>query len=405
MKTLLLTTALIASATAATAQSTIHGLNLRLGEAYSSNTAGFVAGYIQGAPTTDNLFGLDYDASATTIWGLNYDTAGYGTYDPVTNVYIEQGLTALTPQGITGLAAHPNGTTWYATNYNGADSELWTGDVTTGTFTMTGIIATGIIIDIAVSAGGDVYATSISDNSLYSVDAGTGVGTLLGALGPIINFAQGMDFDWSNDTLYATLYTGGGVGEFVTLDLTTGAVLTTEATTSLNAEMMMTIEVPSGGGGPGTPFCDPNENNSTGVPTNMTAAFGSGSGSDLTLNSNDGPPSQFGYFLVGTAVNDPGIMIPMSNGRLCLLLGGGNSLGRYNVGGSQFNSLGRFDAAGDLINQVGTSASGAGYDVPTTVPIAGSPQITSGSTWHFQLWHREAAGQSNFSNGLSVTFP
>ena len=160
-----------------------------------------------------------------------------------------------------------------------------------------------------------------------------------------------------------------------------------------------------GGSGPGVPFCNPNENNSTGVPTVMTANFGSGTGSDLHLDSSDGPPSQFGYFLVGTASSEPGIMIPNSNGRLCLQLGGGASLGRYNVTGGQFNSLGQFDASGDLQNNVGTSGTGAGYDVPTTVPISGSPQIMSGQTWHFQLWHREAGGQSNFSNGLSVTFP
>ena len=156
--------------------------------------------------------------------------------------------------------------------------------------------------------------------------------------------------------------------------------------------------------GGGATFCDPNENNSTGVPTVMTGMTGGSVGSGLHLDASSGPPTQFGYFLVGTGVNDPGIMIPNSNGRLCLALGGGQSLGRYNVSGGQFNSLGRFDAAGVLQNQVGTSSTGSGYDVPTTVPISGSPQIMAGETWHFQLWHREAAGQSNFSNGMSVTF-
>ncbi|MFT4648363.1 MAG: sulfatase activating formylglycine-generating enzyme, partial [Glaciecola sp.] len=56
---------------------------------------------------------------------------------------------------------------------------------------------------------------------------------------------------------------------------------------------------------------------------------------------------------------------------------------------------------------VSTSTSGTGFDVPDTV--AGSPAvITYGSTWHFQVWHRDtpsSSGASNFSNGLSVTFP
>ncbi|HPF13737.1 MAG TPA: hypothetical protein PLJ12_05680 [Planctomycetota bacterium] len=53
---------------------------------------------------------------------------------------------------------------------------------------------------------------------------------------------------------------------------------------------------------------------------------------------------------------------------------------------------------------MGTSGVTSGYDVPNTVPITGSPTIVAGSTWHFQLWHRENGGASNFSNGLSVTF-
>ncbi len=32
------------------------------------------------------------------------------------------------------------------------------------------------------------------------------------------------------------------------------------------------------------------------------------------------------------------------------------------------------------------------------------PSIMFGETWHFQLWHREDAGESNFSNGLSINY-
>ena len=159
-----------------------------------------------------------------------------------------------------------------------------------------------------------------------------------------------------------------------------------------------------GAGGTGTPFCSPNENNSTGMPTVMTASFGTGVGSDLNLDAAQGPPNQFGYFLVGTGVNEPGIMLPNSSGRLCLLLGSGNTIGRYNISGTQYNSLGRFDGAGNLINQVGTSLAGSGFDVPTALPLTNLPQIMTGQTWHFQLWHRDIGGLSNFSNGLSVDF-
>ncbi len=157
-------------------------------------------------------------------------------------------------------------------------------------------------------------------------------------------------------------------------------------------------------GGTGMAFCDPANNNSTGLPTRLMGDLSAPSGSGLHLEADQGPTGQFGYYLIGTAATEPGIMLPNSAGRLCLQLGEGNSIGRYNVTGTQFNSLGSFDGSGAHQNLVGTSSVGSGFDIPTTVPILGSPTILPGSTWHFQLWHRENGGASNFSNGLSFTF-
>ena len=152
-------------------------------------------------------------------------------------------------------------------------------------------------------------------------------------------------------------------------------------------------------------FCDPAENNSTGGPVTISGAFGTGVGSNLHLDAAGGPDTEFGYFLVGTA---PETMspLPISNGFLCLSTTGGNVFGRYNVTGP-LNSIGAFDMNGDLVNAVGTSVSGLGYDVDSTIPLGSNPMITSGDTWHFQLWYRDGAagvGSSNLSNGLSVTF-
>ncbi|MEZ5975152.1 MAG: hypothetical protein R3F33_13175 [Planctomycetota bacterium] len=162
----------------------------------------------------------------------------------------------------------------------------------------------------------------------------------------------------------------------------------------------------SGSGGCGTPsyvsFCDPMNPNSTGQPTVISAAFATGVGSGLHLEAAHGPPTQFGYFLVGTGFSEPGLNF--GNGRLCLAVGAGSQIGRYNVAGA-LNSVGQFNASGVLMNFVGTSTVGSGYDVPSNLPLTGNPSIASGDTWYFQLWHREAAGQSNFSNGIIVTFP
>ncbi len=150
-------------------------------------------------------------------------------------------------------------------------------------------------------------------------------------------------------------------------------------------------------------FCDPMHPNSTGLPTRIHGSLGTGVGSGLHLTSTQGPPNQFGYYLVGSGTSSMGTT-QLGNGWLCLAVSGGNSIGRYNVVGTINNSFGQFDANGDLINIVGNSTTGMGFDVPASLPLPGSPMIQSGSTWHFQLWHREDNGESNFSHGLSVAF-
>lgn len=154
----------------------------------------------------------------------------------------------------------------------------------------------------------------------------------------------------------------------------------------------------------GTVFCDPASANSTGSPAQLSAFFGSGVGSDLHLDMIDGPPMEFGYFLVGTTIQEPGL--PVGNGTLCL--DPANPLGRYNVFGTDRFSLGQFDAFGVMQNGAGTSIVGSGFDVPTTLPLPGDPMILSGETWHFQAWYRDTpagAGASNLPNGVSVTWP
>ncbi len=409
MKQALSFAALMATMPIAAAQSPIVGIDLRgTDHTFTSDDADFLNNWVAGPNTTGQVvYALDFDATATTLYGINYNTSEYGTLDVTTGAFTTLGTTNLPLASARGLTAHPNGTDWYVIADAGSDNQLWVGDITTGVFTSVGITAISqSLIDIACDSQGNLFAHSITDDNLYSLDPVTGAETIIGPLGADINFAQGMDFDWSTDTLYATLYTGGGTGQFVSLDTTTGGILTTVATDFLNAEMEMAVQVAAGADpGVGTPFCDPMDVNSTGMSTQMTASMSAPGGSGLHLEAVNGPVSEFGYFLVGTAPDDPGLVI--SNGRLCLSITGGNVFGRYNVTGGSFNSIGAFDASGVMQNLVGTSSVGSGYDVPSTVPIPGSPTISAGSTWHFQLWHRDTpagAGASNFSNGLSVMF-
>ena len=144
-------------------------------------------------------------------------------------------------------------------------------------------------------------------------------------------------------------------------------------------------------------FCTPAEINSDGMRTHMFATPGSGIGANIRMTGIDGPVGEFGYILVSDATNN-GLII--SNGRYCLT----GSVGRYNIPGGALNSLGQFDTDNLFINLSGTAQFGYGFDVPNVLPYVGSPTISVGDTYHFQLWHREPNGQANFSNGVSVTF-
>ncbi len=152
----------------------------------------------------------------------------------------------------------------------------------------------------------------------------------------------------------------------------------------------------TGSSGPAA-FCTPANANSTGSGVTLAASSTSGPGL-FHLEAEGGPTNQFGMFIVAAGFSEPGLSI--SQGKLCLTA----PLGRYSASaGGALNSLGRFDAAGVLQNLFGTSSVGTGFDVPTTLPSPPGGSIAAGSTWSFQLWYRDG-GQSNFSDGLTVTF-
>lgn len=408
MKKSIALAALAATCSFAASQSTIVGIDVRgTDHMFVSDTADFVNSWTAGPTTGEEIYAIDFNAAATDLYAIHFDTSDYGTIDITTGVFTILGSTTLPPRTVRGLTAHPDGDTWYIIADSGSDNKLWIGDLTTGIFTSIGITAPSqALIDIACDSQGNLFAHSITTNSLYSLDPNTSDETLIGPIGVNITSAQGMDFDWSTDTLYATLYGNATASkQFVSLDTTTGAILTSVDTGTLSAEMEMAIQVPSSDshGSAGTTFCSAVPN-STGTTTTLTGNIGSGTGSDLHLEVTAGVPNEFGFILAGNTAT-PGVMI--STGNLCLVGAGNSNLYYYNVGGGPSNSIGRFDAAGILQNLVGTSASGSGFDVPSIIPASTPINITSGSTWHFQAWHRDTpagSGTSNFSNGLSVTF-
>ncbi len=252
-------------------------------------------------------------------------------------------------------------------------------------------VASGATVNVDLlftSANGDVDCFL---RSASSIQCGNGNGT--------DELAEGFTAT-DNENLVWTNTTGGDLD--VVLEVTIWSLSAFNCNTY---DMVISGAEGCGANGTaGTPFCNPSDANSTGSPTILAGAFGSGVGSGLHLECIDGVPNEFGYILVGPEATAG---IPVSDGRLCLMGTATAQVYRYNLGGTDSNSIGQFDANGVLQNQGSTSTVGSGFDVPATVPALFPISILPGQTWHFQVWHRDtpsASGASNFSNGLSVTF-
>ena len=170
--------------------------------------------------STNAYYGMDFDPEATTLYALNDATAELGTIDLTTGAF-----TALVPcpapsGNWTGLTIDPVGGTFYASDA----TNLYTIDPATGANTLVGPFGTSLMIDIAMNTAGEMYGHDIGTDSIYKIDSATGAATLVGPTGYDANYAQGMDFDNDDGTLYIFLYQGSGANVYGVADLTTGAV-------------------------------------------------------------------------------------------------------------------------------------------------------------------------------------
>lgn len=177
-------------------------------------------------PVANRLYGIRYDRSAGGSVG--YLDLEAGTFRPVSVLGIDPA------HRVTGLAVDPrSGLAWLSTNRTLtnnpplSESYLWNINPDSGAaLLLTRMLPAeddAVIIDLAMNCKGELYAHNISDDSLYRVDTGDGTLELIGSHGLPANFAQGMDFDKRDDTLYAWIYTGAGNNSFGILDTATAA--------------------------------------------------------------------------------------------------------------------------------------------------------------------------------------
>lgn len=196
---------------------------------YSFTLNNFPAQTARGT-TAGSVFGMDFTPTGSTLYGVT-GSAGtpastLGTINPATGAFTS--VAALSGLGAgenaTGLTIHPRtGVAYLSTFATTPGARLYSLNLATGAATLIGSMGPEIMIDIAMNCSGELYAHSISTDSLFRIDAATGAATLIGAHGLAANFAQGMDFDNEDNTLYAFIYTGSGTNRFGTFNLATGA--------------------------------------------------------------------------------------------------------------------------------------------------------------------------------------
>ncbi len=172
---------------------------------------------------TEPFFAMDFDAAGETLYAIGNVSAQLGTLDTVTGAFTPT-IACPPPDGglWTGLTIDPvTNKAWASTALNlyhfdlGACAPVLVGPFNGGT---------ALMIDIAIGPSGVMYGHDIGTDSIYRIDTATGAATLVGPTGFNANFAQGLDFDNEDGTLYAFLYLGGGAHHFGRIDLDTGAL-------------------------------------------------------------------------------------------------------------------------------------------------------------------------------------
>jgi subtilisin-like proprotein convertase family protein len=249
------TTGPTATATATTTGSGVpfYGVDLRAAPNvfFRSNTGAPEAGLVTISNPANDYYGGDFiNNDFSQLYAINITTNNLVTLNTTTGVETVIGpMVPPTGQTWGGLRWDPSTSTLYAMSNVSGGGTLHTVNPATGAITVvapfTGVT---LLIDIAISPAGQMYGIDISDDGLYSINKATGVATLIGPTGINANFAQGMDFDDSTNTLYWPAYIGAGVNSLATVNTTTGAATVIGSFT--NREVDAFAVATSAGGGP-----------------------------------------------------------------------------------------------------------------------------------------------------------
>jgi hypothetical protein len=232
---------------------TAYFLNLRSGGPFGQqllNAPFPTLSYVSVGPQAAPIFAMDFDPSATTLYGIDNASRNLGTISTSTGAFTPAvPVTGVAGDTISGMSIDPTTGTVYITATTGAPAtlaNLYTLNLGSGVATLVGPI-TGYpaIVDIAVSNGGKLYAHDVGGDRILRIDKTTGAATEVGATGFDANFAQGMDFDPTTDILWLSLYLGGGQQRLARIDLATGTATILGSTSNEELEIAIQASQPA----------------------------------------------------------------------------------------------------------------------------------------------------------------
>lgn len=160
----------------------------------------------------------------TKLYCMTFDVpAAFSSVDPATCAETVLG-TSNNFQSFSGMAWDASTGTMYGSTTDVATSNLYTINLSNGAATLVGGMtnAPGNIA-LGVDTNGDLYGFDIVLDSLLKYNKANGAGTVIGSLGFDANFAQGMDFDGSDNTCYIFAFNNGTFqAELRTCNVATG---------------------------------------------------------------------------------------------------------------------------------------------------------------------------------------
>lgn len=177
------------------------------------------------AGATAAYYGWDFDAAATTLYAHDTTSGQLGTINTSTGAFTPIGSLVLpNAENLTGLAIDPITNEAFALGSGTGGGNLYSVNLTTAAFTLIGSTGANILIDFSINCAGEMYGHDITADTIVTINRNTAAVTTIGSTGLAANFAQGMDFDNADGTLYVYGYTGGGTNTYGSVNLATGAV-------------------------------------------------------------------------------------------------------------------------------------------------------------------------------------